>query len=264
MAAKDVQGRFVWYDLVTTDPEATQSFYREVTGWGTMPWEGAEEPYTMWTNGEAPIGGIMRLPAEAAAAGAPPHWLPYIATTDVDATTARAVELGGAVIVPPTDIPTAGRYAVLSDPQGAVFAVFTPESDASGHDGAPAVGEFSWHELATTDHEGAFAFYADLFGWEKTEAMDMGDTGVYQMYGRKGRTLGGIFNKSADMPGPPAWTLYVRVADLHQAVRKVRAQGGQVLNGPMEVPGGDWIAQCMDPEGAVFAVHHSVEAGPAR
>jgi predicted enzyme related to lactoylglutathione lyase len=215
-------------------------------------------PYVMWTRDDVTLGGVGRLPAEAVAAGAPPHWLAYVATPDVDATAARAVALGGTVRVPPTDIPTVGRFAVLADPQGAQLAVFTPSGEAPGHDGPARVSEFSWHELATSDHAAAFAFYSDLFGWTETSTFDMGEMGLYQMYGRSAdRPLGGMFNKSGDMPGPPMWIYYLRVADAHAAAEKVKELGGQVLVGPMEVPGGDLICQCFDPQGALFAVHES-------
>ena len=85
--------------------------------------------------------------------------------------------------------------------------------------------------------------------------MDMGENGTYQMFSRKGVLLGGMFNASPQMPAPPGWLHYVLVDDLNRAIEAVKSGGGQVLNGPMEVPGGDWIAQCMDPQGAMFAVH---------
>ena len=92
---------------------------------------------------------------------------------------------------------------------------------------------------------------------EKLEAMDMGDAGIYQIYGRHGIPLGGMFNKPAEMPGPPGWLYYIRVEDVRGAADRVHRLGGRVLNGPMEVPGGDLIAQCMDPQGAMFALHSS-------
>jgi uncharacterized protein len=250
------KGRFVWYDLMTSDPDAAVGFYTDLIGWGTQDWSGGgDHTYTMWTARETPIGGVMRLPEEAAKAGAPPHWLSYVCVPDVAASAKQAEDLGADTMVPPTDIPTVGRFAVLSDPQGAVFALFSPESDAPGHEGPPEEGEFSWHELATTDHEAAFEFYGALFGWEKLDAMDMGEAGMYQMYGRNGIPLGGMFKKPAEVPGPPAWLYYAKVSDVRPLVEKVKERGGQVLNGPMEVPGGDFIVQCMDPQGAMFALH---------
>jgi hypothetical protein len=257
MSEESTRGRFVWYDLMTTDPEAAKAFYSAVAGWGTELWENSGMSYTMWTANGKPIGGTMKLPDEATAGGARPHWLAYVEVPDVDAIAARARELGGTVMVPPGDIPTVGRYTVLADPQGAVIAPFAPTQHQPEREGMPPVGEFSWHELATTDPGAAFAFYSDLFGWEKTSDFDMGEMGLYQMYGRRGQTLGGIFKKPAEMPGPPAWLYYARVADVNAAIEAARQQGGQVLNGPMEVPGGDLIAQLADPQGGMFAVHQS-------
>lgn len=250
------KGRFVWYDLMTTDPKGAQSFYKDVIGWGTAPFDGPM-PYTMWTNGETPIGGVNDLPDDAKKSGAPPHWLSYVATPNVDDTVAQAKGLGAQVMVAPQDIPTVGRFAILADPMGAAFAVFTPASESPGHDGPPEKGEFSWHELTTDDPEKAWDFYSALFDWEKTDSFDMGpEQGPYQMYGRagEGMPLGGIFKRPKEMPAN-AWLYYARVDDVHETVEKVKAKGGQVLNGPMEVPGGDFVAQCMDPQGSAFAVH---------
>ncbi len=251
----DPRGRFVWYELLTSDPDAARRFYGAIVGWGTRAWEG-DASYVMWTNNDEPLGAVMALPAEVKQAGIPPHWLAYVGTPDVDATAKQAKTLGGKVLKAPVDIPTVGRFAVLADPQGAVFAAFTPLGETPGHDGPPQRGEFSWVELATTDHTAAFDFYHALFGWQKTDAMDMGEAGVYQMYGRKGRSLGGMFNKPPEMPGP-AWLCYAMVASADAAAEKVKTLGGKVLNGPMDVPGGGRIAQCLDSQGAAFAVHSS-------
>lgn len=249
-------GRFVWFDLMTTDPDAAQPFYTKLMGWGTQPWDGPM-PYTMWTKGEAPLGGVMTLPDEAKQAGAPPHWLGYVHTTNVDETVAKAESNQGKIVVPAQDIPTVGRFAVMADPQGAVFAAFTPENEAPGHGGPAELGEFSWHELNTSDYENAWGFYETLFGWKKLDAVDMGEAGMYQMFSTaKGEMpIGGMFNKPAEVPGPPFWLYYTRVDDCESSVETVKASGGQVLNGPMEVPGGDHIVQCMDPQGAAFALH---------
>jgi predicted enzyme related to lactoylglutathione lyase len=257
MASNEDRGRFVWFDLVTSDPDAAVGFYSKLIGWGTQQWDGGDQPYTVWANGETPFGGVMELPPEVKEAGAPPHWLAYVEVPDVGTTAKRAEELGGTVSHPPTDIPGAGRFSVISDPQGAALALYTPAEQSSDGEGPPKVGEFSWHELATTDYGAAYDFYADLFGWEKHEAMDMGEGAIYQIYGRNDLPLGGMFNKPAEMPGPPAWLYYITVNNVDEAVEKVTELGGQVLNGPMEVPDGDRVAQCMDPQGAMFALHSS-------
>ena len=261
MPDSTLRGRFIWHDLMTTDPDAAVRFYTTVVGWGIQPWE-QDPAYRMWTVDSGPLGGVMRLPEDARQMGAPPSWLMYVGVPDVDTTVREASARGGRTYVQPRDIPV-GRFAVLADPQGATFAVYQPNEAYSGSDEADVRG-FSWHELATTDWRAAWDFYHALFGWETTDAMDMGAAGVYQMFGRAGRTLGGLYGKPADQPGPPAWLCYVRVPDADRAVAAVRRGGGTLLNGPMEVPGGDRIAQLLDPQGAAFAVHSPATRPAAR
>ena len=246
-------GRFCWYELLTTDLEGAQDFYRKIVGWETGAWQGEGPEYITWNNNGTPIGGVMQLPADALAGGAPAHWMPYLSTPDVDATVAQAERLGGGTIHR-MEIPEVGQIAVLRDPGGAVFTAYQPSGDTPGHDGDPALGEFSWHELIAGDIEAAWPFYADLFGWEKTTAMDMGEAGIYQMYGRDGKELGGMMNRSDDMP-PPCWGLYILVSDVHASAELVMELGGSVVIGPMEVPGGEFILQGIDPQGAAFALH---------
>lgn len=254
------RGRFCWFDLMTTDPQAAVAFYTELIGWGTEQWDGGGQPYTMWTNNGTSLGGVMPLPAEASEAGTPPHWIASVAVPDVDATAEQVEASGGTILHPPTDIPTVGRYTVFQDPQGVAISAFTAKEKVPGHDGPAEVGEFSWHELLTTDYEAGLDFYQALFGWEKMDAMDMGPAGIYQMYGRGGLPLGGMFNKTADMPGPPYWLYYIRVEDVHTAVEKAKSLGATLLHGPMEVPGGDHIAQLTDPQGGAFAIHHKTDS----
>lgn len=252
----DPHGKFVWYDLMTTQPDAAKSFYGQVAGWGTQKFDAFD--YTMWVNGPTgPLGGVMPITDEHKANGVVPHWLAYVAVDDVDAAALKAASLGGSIAYPPTDIPTVGRFAVLQDPQGAYIAIYRSSSEAPSADGPPAVGQFSWHELMTTDHAAAFDFYHQLFGWEKTSEFDMGPMGVYQMYGQGGVPYGGMMNKPADVPMPPNWGCYIKVRDAKQAAETVTRLGGQVINGPMEVPGGDMVANCIDPQGAYFSVHAS-------
>ena len=249
MADAGTRGQYVWYDLRTIDDKAAQAFYTKVANWGTMPMEGMPG-YMMWTANGQPLGGVMKMePGEQA----PPHWLGYVSVPDVDATVKQAQSLGGGVIVPGTPIPNVGKFAILSDPQGAVFAIFS--GDGAGPDGEPGVGQFSWHELATSDYKKAFEFYSALFGWQKQAEHEMGEMGVYFLFAVNGRETGGIYNIMPGMPMPPNWLQYIRVDSVDRAVERVTANGGKVLHGPMDVPGGDRIAQCMDPQGGMFAVH---------
>ena len=260
--AESLRGRFVWHELTTSDPKAGVAFYRDVVGWTPQAWD-KDPSYTLLMTGGRRMAGSMLLPEAAKAMGAGPHWMNYIGTPNADVTARQAVEFGGKVLRPAADIPDIGRFAILQDPQGAVFAVFTPKGAPQG-DMKPGLGDFSWHELATTDWQSAWNFYQKLFGWEKTESMEMGPGNVYQMFGWKGNTIGGMFNKPANMPFPPFWLPYALVPDAKKVAEIVPRLGGKVMNGPMEVPGGDWITQGMDPQGAMFAVHSKKPAAPAK
>ncbi len=251
-----ILSRFVWHELLTTDPKAAVAFYGEVVGWKTQAWENGQ--YTMWVGSQGPLGGTMDLPEPARKMGAPPHWTSNVAVKDVDATVAQARERGGRVYVEPNDIPNVGRFAVIADPQGASISVFKPAQAMDLHD-ATKPGEFCWGELATTDHEAAFRFYSELFGWKKLGDFDMGPRGKYLIYGVGEVRLGGMFTKGKEMPMPAAWLYYTQVADLDAAVARAKARGAKLLNGPMEVPGGARIAQFTDPQGAFFALHEEAK-----
>src|SRR3954464_15164312 len=150
----------------------------------------------MFTANGVPIGGIV--PPDHGN-GAPPHWLPHITVPDVDATVKQATSLGGRTVPAPSDIPSIGRYAVLADAQGAVFAVFAP-SNPPGAENDPAIGEFSWHELVTSDWSSAFTFCQAFFVWDKQAEHDMGPIGIYLLFARNGRELGGMFTPGTIPP----------------------------------------------------------------
>jgi predicted enzyme related to lactoylglutathione lyase len=249
MADPSVRGRFVWHELWTPNSAGAHEFYSELVGWRSQAWE-HDASYSLFVGPNGPVGG-----AEVKKAGTP-QWVPYVGVTDVDAATATATELGGRAQTPPTDLPNGGRHAVLVDPQGATFGVHA-SSTKPGPETAAAVGELSWHELATnTVPETAFAFYKTLFGWDEMSRFDMGPMGTYLIFGRNGVQLGGLFDKgAAGKPGAAYWLGYVRVDDLEGAVERAKGARGSVLQGPMDVPGGDRIAQIMDPYGAFVALH---------
>jgi predicted enzyme related to lactoylglutathione lyase len=200
------------------------------------------------------MAGVMKLPPEARAMKTPPMWLAYVGVPDTHVSAWDAQRLGAKLHKGPQKTPTVGTWAVLQDPQGASFAIHQPDQNPQVGE-EPGIGDFSWHELATTDHRAAFDFYQQLFGWENMGAVDMGPAGEYLMYGIGKQTFGGMYTKGTEMPGPPAWNSYIRVADVQPVTKALVAAGGKVANGPMEVPGGDWITMANDPQGAFFAVH---------
>jgi predicted enzyme related to lactoylglutathione lyase len=247
MADNTVRGRFVWHELMTPDTSGAHAFYSKVVGWKTQPFE-HDPSYQMFAAGSGPLGGTV------AQASGTPHWLHYVGTPDIEDTVQAAKSRGGSVTKEITSIPNGGKYAVLADPQGAAIAVYQSASDA-GKETPPKRGEFSWHELATSDWRAAVDFYSAVFGWEKMAEHDMGAMGKYVLFGSNGVQRGGMFNKPAEMPGGPSWLGYIRVKDVNETVKKAKSGRATLVNGPMEVPGGDWIAQFVDPYGAMFAVH---------
>ena len=175
------RGRFVWHDLMTSDPKAAERFYTEVAGWGTQPWDGPM-PYTMWTAGGTPLGGVMQLPPDAQT---PPHWLAYVSTPDIEATVDQAKKLGGNRARRADGNPECRAVRRSQGSAGSSVCRVHARAREFGHDGAPRIGEFSWHELATTDSAAAFRFYArSCSDGRDRGAFDMGGGWMYQMYGR--------------------------------------------------------------------------------
>jgi predicted enzyme related to lactoylglutathione lyase len=242
-------GRLVWYELLTSDPKGAIAFYTEVIGWKTQQWDKGD--YTMLVSEQGPVGGVMLLPEQAKKMGASPYWQANIQVANVDDTIAKVKQLGGSVIHVET-VPTVGRLAVIADPQGAVIAVFAPDSPMPVHDLAKQ-GEFQWHELYTTDAEAGFQFYSQIAGWEQLGEFDMGPMGKYLLWGRGGKQLGGMM-KRPDAMKVSAWMFYVTAPDLDGTLARATAKGAKVMNGPMEVPGGQRIVQLLDPQGAAFAL----------
>ncbi len=248
-----LNGCFIWYELMTTDAEAAKAFYREVVGWGTQEAGLPDRDYTILSAAELPMGGLMALPPEARERGATPGWIGYVAADDVDAFATRVTQAGGAVHRPAEDIPGVGRFAVVADPQGAHFVLFTGAGEGPPRPALGTLGHTGWHELHAAELESAFAFYSGLFGWTKAEAIDMGAMGIYQLFAAGGVPVGGMMTNSADVPAP-FWLYYFNVDAIEAAAARVRTAGGQIINGPHPVPGGSWIVHCVDPQGATFAL----------
>jgi predicted enzyme related to lactoylglutathione lyase len=250
-------GCFVWYELLTPDPEAAEAYYANVIGWGTLPTPGPDGPYTLFMVGETPVCGLMKLPEAAKDLGAPPYWMGYVIVDDVDTSTAAARQLGATVHVEPRDIPEVCRLSVIADPQNAAIGMMAWSAQAGpsgGGSGVAAVpGRIGWHELLTSDLERGYGFYQTLFGWQKAEALDAGDIGTYQVFATGGQLAGGMFNKPEKIP-TTFWLYYFNVDDFDAAVERARTFGGEIVTGPMEVPGGSWIVHAKDPQGAVFAL----------
>lgn len=254
-------GKFFWYELMTNDRAAAEDFYTKVVGWTLSPFGDPADPYMIVEAGGQGVGGIMTIPQEACAQGLQPCWAGYVHVADIDAACAKLAGAGGKVHRAPDLIPTIGRFAVVSDPQGAMFNMLQPESK----DDMPPVpmgtiGRIDWHELHTTDWQKAFDFYRSQFDWSKTDALEMGPMGTYQMIamepspqtGACGETAGAMFNNP--QAPHPFWTFYVHVDAIDAAIGRVEANGGKIVEGPSEVPGGLWVLNAQDPQGAFFSL----------
>src|SRR5919197_1630684 len=254
VAVSTLLGRPLWYELMTTDMKAAETFYRTFVGWTSAPFQGSPHPYTVFNRaGEIPIAGVMARPEGM---NAPPFWAMYVGVPKLEDAAGRIKRLGGSECSPVIEVPTVGRMQMMMDPQGAAFYIYEPASTDQRPETSPEVGEASWHELMTTDAPAAMKFYEQVFGWQPSEAMDMGEMGKYQMFNRPHGMIGGMMNKPPAMANvPPNWQIYFRVPDVHAAAERIKANGGKILNGPMEVPGGDWVVNAMDPQGAAFSLH---------
>jgi len=248
----DQPARFAWYELLTTDVAAASDFYGKVVGWGAMDGSTPELAYTVLTAGEVPVGGLMELPEEGRRQGATPRWVGYVAVDDIDATASQIRRRGGAVLLPPTDS-NIGRVSVVADPQKATFALvegltYGPRQPG----GLDELGHVGWHELLAQDRSRIFDFYGELFDWKK-DSGETDATDFYQLFSSAGQTIGGMLTKLPSVP-QPCWLYYFNVDDIGMAAKRVNDAGGRILQGPIELTDGCWIARCADPQGALFAL----------
>lgn len=255
-------GSFLWYELMTPDPDAAAAFYGAVIGWKISAQPSPEAggvDYRMIVRDDGGMaGGVLKLTDEMIAEKARPWWLPYLYVPDVDAAVAAIEAEGGKVAMPATDLPV-GRIAMVIDPQSVPIYLMTPVPPAGQPDAASGVFDehaaqrVRWNELASPDLDGSIAFYATHFGFEFNERMPMGPMGDYCFVEHHGRRLGAMMPLH-DAGQPPLWLQYFGVPSVVTAKEAVEAGGGQVLMGPHEVPGGNWIVVAQDPQGARFGL----------
>lgn len=248
-------GEFFWYDMMSTNTKAAAKFYGDVVGWTAQDISTPGHEYSIFNVGQRGVAGLMPLPEDYAKGGGRPAWTGYIHVEDVDATAARIQAEGGKLHKGPFTVPDVIRIAVVADPQGAGFLIATPLMNEAPPDlamGTP--GTIGWHELYAMDGNSIFPFYEKLFGWTKADAIDMGPMGTYQLFKTGGEhAMGGIMTKPPQIP-MPYWGFYFNVDAIDAAAARVSAAGGKILNGPHEVPGGQWIVNGMDPQGAMFSL----------
>ena len=257
-------GSFIWYELMTPDPDAAASFYGPVVGWTVAahsdPGAGGMDYRMIVRSDGGNAGGVLKLTEEMLKGGARACWLGYISVADVDKAVAAIAADGGKVRMPATDLPV-GRMALVTDPQGAAFYVMKPAaaegmtSDVFSTDQPQHV---RWNELRTSDPDAAVAFYTRHFGWSQDGDMDMGPMGKYRFIQHGGLAIGAIMAKPAELPAS-MWGYYIGVDDIDRAASEIEVQGGKIIMGPMEIPGGEYSLDGIDRQGAMFGL-----VGPKR
>lgn len=253
-------GSLIWYELITPDPDGAKTFYDAVVGWGIEPQPAGPMDYRMIRRSDGGnAGGVMRLSDDMAAHGGRPIWLGYICVDDVDATHAAITAEGGQVYMPATDMEGVGRIAMVSDPAGAPFYIMKPTPPADQPDAVSDVFSVDqpqhvrWNELSTSDPAGAIAFYQRHFGWKQEGSMPMGPLGDYQFLQRDGVAIGAVMPLMRP-DARPQWTYYLGVEDIDRAAEAVRSGGGQIVQEPIEIPGGEYSLVGVDPQGASFGL----------
>jgi predicted enzyme related to lactoylglutathione lyase len=253
------QGDFIWYELITPDPEGSKAFYDAVVGWDIGPAVAEYNGYRMIGRSDGKFaGGILPLTDEMQQHGARPTWLGYIHVTDVDGSVKSIEQAGGKALMPAFDIPNVGRVAMVTDPQGASFYVMKPippaddpnaKSDVFSPGAEQRVG---WNELSTSDPDAGRRFYGEQFDWTSDEFMPMGEQGEYRFFDHHGQRIGAV---AGAMDGQqPHWRYYFRVPSIAAAKQTAESNGGKIAMGPMQVPTGDYIVIGFDPQGAEFAL----------
>ena len=254
--AKNKQGDFIWYELMSATPQKARAFYKAVAGIN-IPDKGQETngvDYRMMSAPDGFMGGMLALTEDMTRNGARPCWLGYVGVDDVDATVAQLKKAGGAVHIPAHDMEGVGRMAMVADPQGAVFYVMRGSSDEeSTVYRTMTPGHVAWNELSNKDEKAAVALYTELFGWKRGEVMPMGDMGDYQMIEQSGKAIGAILRLPCNLTHSH-WRFYIAVADIEAAAAAIPEAGGTIVQNATEVPGGVFVVVGTDAEGAVFAL----------
>lgn len=256
MTAKPNRGDFVWHELRTTDLKGAEEFYTHVVGWqAKSSGDPGGVPYTLLAVNDVPAAGLMQLTPQMAEGGMKPSWAGFIGVDDVDAYAKRVEQAGGKLHCAPMDIPGVGRFVSVEDPQGAAFLLFKeayeypPQRPATG-----TPGTVGWNELSANDEQSAWPFYSDLFGWKVDTTMDMGPMGTYRIFNNGAGPIGAMMTRDPKNSPVPFWLFYFNVENIDAAEARIKEKNGQVLMGPHQVPGDQWIILGLDPQGALFAL----------
>ena len=246
------QGRFVWRELIVKNQAKASAFYSNVFGWKAVTADmGGGYRYTMLKNGEQDVGGLTAPPADR---DVPSSWLTYITVDDVDAVAARVPSLGGSVLMAPYDVPTIGRVAVVSDPQGGKFAAFQSLTPGAT-DTTPATHSFCWSQIVAKNVDALVPFYTALFGWTPSP---MGEGQV--VFSRGEEQVGSAMQMAPGSDKATDWLNYVAVESLAASTKTLQTAGAELIYGPVAVPQMGSFAVFADPTGASIALWETAPA----
>lgn len=256
-----VPGTPCWVDLATPDIDGAARFYGELFGWEVPERADSQEMggYRRAVLRGKDVAGMMPLMQE----GQPPAWSTYVSVDDADRIGQAIQEHGGTMIAEPMAVRSFGRLAIFTDPEGAFFGLWEP-GDFAGSELVNEPGTVGWNELSSRNPEGAKAFYSAVLGWEPND-LEMRDGGTYTEWRVEDQPVGGMLDMRGRMPDeiPPHWGVYFGTEDADATVEKVKAGGGELLFGPMDIEPGRF-ATVRDPFGAFFNVMQPSEELLAR
>lgn len=244
-------GKLVWVDLITTDPQKAVQFYSTVFGWQAQYF--SDEKYIEMNRDGRLICSVVLLEDEEAQAS-DSRWLVSISVDDVDDATQRAVDNGGSVLESPTDLPDRGRYSVISDSQGAVLMLLR----ATGGDPVDdliLVDEWAWAELWTNDTDEAESFYKSLAGYDSLRLPDASG-GERILLGSDGKARATIVSLPWD-DVEPNWIPYIPVSNVADTLQRIDDAGGALLVKSDDSDGSPEVAIVVGPTGGVFAIQQA-------
>jgi predicted enzyme related to lactoylglutathione lyase len=237
-----------WVELFTSDPATSRAFYHEILGWTSEDADPKFGGYVNFSHNGVRVAGCFRNDGSA---GTPDVWSVYLASDDAKATVDAAVEHGGSVIVPATDVAELGTMAVVTDAGGAAIGIWQP-GEHTGFGVLAEPGSPGWFELHTRDYDTVVDFYRTVFHWPVHEQTNMPGF-RYATHGKDDDALAGIMDAATFLAdGDPAhWSVYFTVADTDATLARVEQLGGSTVLGPEDTPYGR-LAVASDPTGAEF------------
>jgi len=243
-------GKFVWFEYAGGDARKAQGFYGELFHWKTQPMPTPDGGnYTMIALGTQTIGGYAPLiPGETTT----PHWRSHLQVQDAASTAQKVKSLGGKVIKEPQKMGDLGTMGLVTDPQGALFALWQPGKPEGTGDYKGIEGAWVWNELMCDDDEKAVAFYKQIAGFTE-DRMDMGEHGTYHLLKIGDKGSGGVMKKM--MPQAPThWLPYVQVASTDQSVERAKKLGADIKVPATDIPNVGRFAVFVDPQGAGLGI----------